>query len=285
MIVRGRAVTLYEEVHSLAVAGSLTVHKAFLKQFRNLLPTNCRPIFVTDAGFRSTWFKLLDSMGYSWIGRIRNRDMIRPQASYGQWCGCKVLYPLATSRAQDLGEFHYVRQHPVPCRLVLVKRGSANRHHRTVHGKRTRSAHSLKQSKSSKEPWLLAASTDLDDLTADSVVSVYAGRMQIEQTFRDTKNGRWGLGLAHSQSRRRDRMECLLLLGALACYALWVIGITAKYAGYRIEYGSKRKAATALSILSLARWWIDEFPDLHVPPTLAIDALDILASMAIRASK
>jgi len=84
LIVRGRAVTLYEEVHSLAVAGSLTVHKAFLKQFRNLLPTNCRPIFVTDAGFRSTWFKLLDSMGYSWIGRIRNRDMIRPQDSYGQ---------------------------------------------------------------------------------------------------------------------------------------------------------------------------------------------------------
>lgn len=285
LIVRGRAVTLYEEVHPMSVAGSLAVHKAFLKQLRSLLPMKCRPIFVTDAGFRSTWFNLLDSMGYSWIGRIRNRDMIRPQAAYGQWCGCKVLYPLATARVQDLGEFHYVRQHPVPCRLVLVKRRSANRHHRTVHGKRTRSAHSLKQSKSNKEPWLLAVSTDLGDLPADAVVAIYAGRMQIEQTFRDTKNGHWGLGLAHSQSRRRDRLECLLLIGALACYALWVIGITAKYAGYRVEYGSKRKAASALSILSLARWWVDEFPDLRIPPALAADALDILASMVIRASK
>ncbi|MBV8635910.1 MAG: IS4 family transposase [Burkholderiaceae bacterium] len=273
------------EWHALRVAGSLSVHKTFLKRLQALLPTNCRPIFVTDAGFRSTWFKLLDSMSYSWIGRIRNRDMIRPQTPYGQWCGCKVLYPLANSRAQDLGAYHYVRQHPVPCRLVLVRRRSANRHHRTVHGKRTRSAHSLKQAKSNKEPWLLAASADLGELTANEIVAIYAGRMQIEQTFRDTKNERWGLGLTNSQTRRQDRLECLLLIGALACYALWVIGITAKYAGYRVEYGSKRKAASALSILSLARWWIDEFPDLHIPPGLVTDALDILASMAECSSK
>ena len=284
IIVKRRAVTLYEEVHPMSAAASQKVHKAFLGQLKAILPTGCRPVLVTDAGFRSTWFKLLDSMGYSWIGRIRNRDMIRPQDCYGQWCGCKVLYPLARTSAKDLGAFEYVRQHPVACRLVLIRRRAAGRHHRTVHGKRTRSAHSLKQSKANKEPWLLATSTDLRDLPADTVVAIYAGRMQIEQTFRDTKNGRWGLGLSYSQTRRKDRLECLLLIGALACYALWIIGITARFAGYRVEYGSKCKGASALSILSLARWWIDEFPDLAIPTALVDDALHILSSMAKQAS-
>ncbi|HEY8094951.1 MAG TPA: IS4 family transposase [Methylobacter sp.] len=264
LIVLRRAVTLYEEVHPIAVAGSLPVHEVFLKRLPSLLPTQCRPILVTDAGFRSTWFALLNSMGYSWIGRIRNRDMILPQTPYGQWCGCKVLYVLAKPYAQDFGAFHFVRQHPVPCRLVLIRMRSANRQHRTVHGKRTRSAHSLKQSKSNREPWLLATSTDLADHTTDAVVAIYARRMQIEQPFRDTKDEHWRLGLAHSQSRRRDRLESLLLIGALACYALWITGITAKYAGYRVEYGSKRKAVSALSILSLARWRVDEFPDIQI---------------------
>jgi hypothetical protein len=78
LMVQGRALTLYEEVHPLSRATSLKVHRAFLIRLKAILPLNRRPIFVTDAGFRSTWFKLLDSMGYAWIGRIRNRDMVRP---------------------------------------------------------------------------------------------------------------------------------------------------------------------------------------------------------------
>lgn len=60
---------------------------------------------------------------------------------------------------------------------------------------------------------------------------------------------------------------------------------TAKYSGYRVEFGRKRKAVSALSILSMARWWIDEFSDFQIPSPLVDDALDILASMAIWASK
>src|SRR6202008_551103 len=52
LIVQGRAFTLYEEVHPLSVAGSLAVHKAFLKQLRSWLRMKCRSIFPADAGFR-----------------------------------------------------------------------------------------------------------------------------------------------------------------------------------------------------------------------------------------
>jgi hypothetical protein len=258
LMVQGRALTVYEEVHPLARAASLKVHRAFLTRLQALLPSPCRPIFITDAGFRSTWFHLLDGMGYAWIGRIRNRDMVRPSLGEQAWRGCKTLYAGARGAPRDLGPFQYVRCHPVACRLVLCKKRPQGRHHTTIHKKRTHSAHSKKQARAQKEPWLLAVSPQLVALSATQVVAIYGRRMQIEQTFRDVKNARWGLGLSESQSRKPQRLAILLLIGALACYALWLIGLALRSSGYRIEFGSRKKAAKALSVISLARWWMAE---------------------------
>jgi hypothetical protein len=258
LVLQGRALTLYEEVHPISRAASLQVHLSFLKSLKSIMPSDCHPIFITDAGFRSTWFRLLDRMGYAWVGRIRNRDMVRASEDESAWQGCKTLYAQANCEPQDLGQFEYVRSSPVACRLVLIKKRSKGRHRTTVHGKVTKSAHSLKQAKAQKEPWLLAVSPQLDMLDAKAVVAIYSGRMQIEQGFRDVKNPRCGLGLSTSQTRKPKRLAILLLIAALACYALWLSGFAAISSGYRIEYGSRKKAGTALSILSLARWWVME---------------------------
>lgn len=109
--IEGRSMTLYEQVHPQSRATSPRVHKAFLAKLASMLPTGCVPILITDAGFRSAWFKLVNSMGWYWIGRIRNRDMIRPENG-DTWAGCKSLYPLATSQAKSLGQYNYVRKHP-----------------------------------------------------------------------------------------------------------------------------------------------------------------------------
>jgi len=257
LMVQGRTLTLYEEVHPLSRATSPKVHRRFIQRLSTLLPENCQPIFVTDAGFRSPWFKLLNSMGYAWIGRIRNRDMVRPVGEE-EWCGGKSFYAKANSQPQDLGEFEYVKRHPVRARLVLVKKHARKRHRTTVHGKRSRNALSQKKARAQKEPWLLTVSPLLADLSANQVVNIYAGRMQIEQSFRDTKNLRWGLGLSASQTHKPQRRATLLLIGALVCYALYLIGLALRSRGYRITYGSRKKAATALSVISLARWWLAE---------------------------
>lgn len=279
LMVQGRALTLYEEVHPISRAASLKVHRSFLKRLKSILPSNCQPIFITDAGFRSTWFKLLDSMGYMWIGRIRNRDMVRPSLGDQTWSGCKTLYTKAAHQPKDLGQFQYVRCNPVPCRLVLIKKKSMGRHRTTVHGNVARSQHSLKQARGQKEPWLLAVSPQLSMLSAKAVVAIYAGRMQIEQTFRDTKNPRWGMGLTQSQTRKPQRLATLLLIGALACYALWLIGLAVKSSGYRIEFGSRKKASQALSILSLARWWMAENKTAQLSRRRISAALAMLCSM------
>lgn len=258
LTVKGRAVVLYEEVHPMKHYGSPKVHECFLRRLRELLPPSCRPVLVTDAGFRGAWFKLCNRLKFGWVGRIRNRDMIRPLTAAAVWVGCKSLYPEATATPQDLGTFDYVRAAPVACRLVRYKKPDCHRQAKTVFGKRARCRHSLKQATAQTEPWLLAVSPTLAELDAQAVVDLYAGRMQIEQSFRDVKNPRVGLGLSLSQTTRPDRLVILLMIGALAMFACWLIGLIAQARGYRASFGSRAKAASALSIISLARWWLGE---------------------------
>jgi len=77
VIVKERAVTVYEEVHPQKHLGSATIHRAFMRNLKSVLPPNCQPVIITDAGFRAPWFKMLTKQGWTWIGRIRNRDMVR----------------------------------------------------------------------------------------------------------------------------------------------------------------------------------------------------------------
>ena len=71
--VDGRSLTLLEEVYPLSQKEKPTVHKAFMTRLKTLLPVECRPIVVTDAGFRGPWFKMIDSLGWDYVGRVRNR--------------------------------------------------------------------------------------------------------------------------------------------------------------------------------------------------------------------
>ena len=134
--VKGRALVLYEEVHAECDLGSPKVHRRFLETLCSLLPDQCQPILVTDAGFRATWFKLATRMHISWIGRIRNRDMVCAEGS-GQWDGCKTWYAGATAKPRCLGRFEYARSNATPCQLVLYKKAPQGRHHRTSFGKKT----------------------------------------------------------------------------------------------------------------------------------------------------
>lgn len=257
IVVRGRAIVIYEEVHPTKQYGVASVHRNFMATLRDLLPAQCQPVIITDAGFRASWFKMLNQLGFAWIGRIRNRDMVRAHGEHA-WRGCKQLYPDATGLARDLGDFEYVRSNPVPCRLVMIKRKPRGRKCKTAFGKDSRSRHSKKQRAGQSEPWLLATAPSLSKLSAKEVVDLYSGRMQIEETFRDLKNTQWGMGMSSSQTRHPKRLAVLLLIAALLSFALWLIGLAVRKSGYCVQYGSRKKAASTLSILSLARHWLLE---------------------------
>ncbi len=250
--VEGRSVTLYEQVHPQSQATSPSVHQTFLTQLAAMLPTGCVPILITDAGFRGAWFRLVNRMGWYWIGRIRNRDMVS-QANGDTWAGCKTRYPLATTKARSLGQYDYVRNHPVPCRLVLIKRIKQGRHKKGKFGKRLHSKQSLKSARAQREPWLLAVCPKLTHLSAQAVVAVYAQRMQIEESFRDLKSERFGLGFSASRSTQKDRLGVLLLVGCLAAFVLRLIGEVGKAKQLDFQFQSNtRRSRPVLSVITLA---------------------------------
>ena len=262
--IEGRSMTLYEQVHPQSRATSPRVHKAFLIKLATMLPTGCVPILITDAGFRSVWFNLVNRMGWSWIGRIRNRDMVSMEND-DLWVGCKTLYSLATDKAKSLGQYSYVRKHPVPCRLVLIKRTHQKRHRKSRLGKQVHSSRSLKNARAQREPWLLAASPKLNHLSAQAVVAVYAQRMQIEESFRDLKSERFGLGFSPNRSTQKNRLSVLLLLACLASFVLRLIGEVGKTKQMEFKFQSNtRRSRPVLSVISLAlqlvRHGMSEFP-------------------------
>lgn len=277
-VIEGRAITLHEEVHPEKKLGSLSVHESFMRTLQTILPPRCHAVIITDAGFRATWFKLLNKLGFAWIGRIRNQDKVCRQGT-GTWIGCKELYKNAQSMARDLGKFLYARTNPTPCRLVLYKAEEKGRRRLTKSGLPARSRRSKKNSASQREPWLLAVSPALAQLHATAVVKIYAARMQIEQTFRDLKNAQWGMGLSNSQTKSVLRLAALLLIGALLTFALWLIGLAARSAGYQLRYGSRYKAQNALSILSLATHWLKDEHRPRLTSTSIASALTELTSM------
>lgn len=278
VMAKGRALTIYEEVHPQALLGSPIVQRLFMRRLKTVLPPGFRAIIVTDAGFRATWFRMLDQQRWAWIGRIRNRDMVCPEGTCA-WEGCKTLYVKANSRPRNLGNFSYARANPVPCRLMIHRRPAKHRHQKTKLGKPCRSAHSKKARAAQVEPWLLAVSPRLKSLSVKEVIRAYTGRMQIEQTFRDLKCPRSALGLRTCQTRSASRIAMLLLIGALASYALWIIGLTMGRDGAAIHYGSAMKSQSTMSIVGLAMFWLDHDPHLKISRRQLATSLDELRSL------
>ena len=161
---------------------------------------------------------------------MRHRTRLRwlgPQGAQGGWICCKALHSQASARACSLGEAQLAERNPQICRLVLVRRPKRWRVQLTRYGTRARSRHSHAMTARAKEPWLLAVSRSLNELSAAAIVSLYAKRMQIEQSFRDLKSHRYGCAFEDTLTRESRRLEMLLLIHMLASLAAWLVGLAA----------------------------------------------------------
>lgn len=265
VVVDGRALTLYEEVHPRKHLAAYVVHRRFLERLACVLPAATTPILLTDAGFRGTWFALVKAQGWQWVGRIRNREYVcrvapGQQEAAGKksprWFPAKTLYVGARTRSEDLGPFDSTRNRPVRCRLVRVKRTPTGRKHRYPSGKEQRHTHARKCAAAAGEPWLLSCSPGLAHLSAETIVTLYTKRMRVEQGFRDTKNERLGQGITRSRSHGQRRLEALLLIGHIASIVKRLIGEAAKAAQLQRQLISRRQVKhpphTELSVLTVA---------------------------------
>ena len=227
VVARGRTLTVYEEVHPTAESGAPRVEAAFLLRLQSLLPEGIRPILITDAGFRVPWFRAVEALGWHFVGRVRHRAQARflNTLHENSWIAAKALYVRATARAVSLGDVELTESKRLVCRLTLVRRRARGRIDLTRYGQRARSAYSRKIAQREREPWLLATSVSLKELSAAEIVTLYAKRMQIEQSFRDLKSHRYGAAFEDTLTRDPRRLEMLLLIHMLATLAAWLEGL------------------------------------------------------------
>jgi len=237
----GRSLTLYEEIHPLKTKEKPHIHRAFMVRLKDLLPEDCRPIIVTDAGFRIPWFQLVTSLGWDYVGRVRNRthcqkltETFRDDPTDGYWFPIKGLYQFATLKTKDLGLYWLGERAQLMTRMVVLRRCSKGRKDKTVTGERARRS---KQSRScamrEKEPWLLATSLCPHGASPKQVARIYATRMQIEESFRDLKSG---LKMNACGTRNMKRLEVLLIIAAVTQYLLYWLGLAVKEAGKHWQY-------------------------------------------------
>lgn len=219
--INGRTVTLYEEVYPESEKDSPKSNKIFFKNLAAILPKNCRPIIVTDAGFRNPWFKEVLRLDWDFVGRIRGNTHVN-KITENTWQFCKDLYKTATLDAKYLGKFLLAKSNPIQCEIHIIKGKPKNRKKKNLKGHHVRCSSSLKHAKRNKEPWLIT--TSLSKVSTKKIIKFYRMRMSIEQGFRDIKNFRHGFCFRETRSTTKNRLSILLLVGALATFIVCIYG-------------------------------------------------------------
>ena len=178
----------------------------------DVLPQGVRVTVVADRGFSDiTLYRFLKELGFEYIMRFRavvyvaSADGERRNAK--DWLGAGgQMRGLRGARVTAEGQ-------PVPI-VVCV------------------------QQQRMKEPWLLASRRS--DLPGTAIKHRDSTRFTVEETCRDVKTPRLGLGLKHTVMVRNDRRDALFLLAVLAHTLLTRLGKAGEELGMDRWLGATR---------------------------------------------
>ena len=265
LALRGRGAPLYAECHRLSANGSPAVQRKFLKRLQQILPPDCVPVVVTDAGFKQPWTAAVRALGWEFVTRVRGRTAVRADC-YSDWSLAKNLALNARAKLCDMPRAEINVHHPVRCRLVRWDgRSRRARKRPTERGRRIRARRAVR---GAHEPWLLATSLVSD---ATDVVAAYELRMQIEQSLRDDKTLAGGWGLNDIGTRSCSRVNVQLLLVALATSAALLAGIAAEQTGLARRYqANTERRRRVLSLVALGRRVL---ATIDLPKRVIVDAI------------
>ncbi len=176
---------------------------ACLRRLAEVLPDGTKTTILADRGFADTkLFGFLGELGFDYVIRLKANTQVsaadgttRPAAGWvGQDGRARKLRDAAVTAAQ------------CPVGAVVC-----------VH------------TKDMKEPWCLVASDGT--ATAPQIIALYSKRWRVEPSFRDTKDLRFGLGLAAVRIADPQRRDRLLLLNAFAVVLLTRLGAAGESLG------------------------------------------------------
>jgi hypothetical protein len=91
-------------------------------------------------------------------------------------------------------------------------------------------------------------------------VKLYGKRFTIEESFRDTKDLRFGLGLAATHVRRTDRRDRLLFLTTIAQSLLTLLGAAAEKVGLDRTMKTNTSKKRQYSLFRQGCYWYTAIP-------------------------
>ena len=187
----------------LTDGGRTDAEDLLLLRLREVLPASVQVVLLADRGFGDVGlYELLDRWGWDYVVRFR-KDIAVTNAKGVTQTAEQWLSPKGHSKALRGA---LVTQNAYPVGAVVTVRA-----------------------KGMKECWCLA--TSLKGLPARDVVNLYARRFTIEETFRDQKDARFGLGMRHTRVRAPARRDRLFFLAALAQALLTLLGAAGERCG------------------------------------------------------
>ncbi len=112
--------------------------------------------------------------------------------------------------------------------------------------------------KQMKEPWLLA--TSRVELSASRVVKMYGRRFSIEETFRDLKDPRYGLGMSSCRIGAPGRRDRLIFLFAMAHALLTLLGAASERTGLDRQLKVNTVNKRTHSLFRQGMFWFSAIP-------------------------
>jgi len=112
-----------------------------------------------------------------------------------------------------------------------------------------------------KDAWCIA--TSRVDLGADGVTKLYGRRFTIEETFRDTKDIHFGLGLSATHVHNPGRRDRLLMLTAIAYVLLVLLGAAGERCGLDRTLKVSTTKKRTLSLLNQGKYWYSALPNMR----------------------
>jgi hypothetical protein len=220
MVGDGRSITLYEEVHNEKLLNNAKIELKFLSTLKAFLGDNCKPIVITDAGFRNPWFKKVLELGWDYIGRVRGAPHYFDGAD---WIACKEILSKAKIGFSYLGKLLLCKTNSLNTHLYLIK--NKPKHRKSTRRKPGGKRDELNHKRAGKEAWLIASSLPGGGfIKTKRIQKLYETRMQIEQGFRDIKSHHFGFGMRNAYSKDTKRIQVLLIIAMFALWIAWLIG-------------------------------------------------------------
>lgn len=218
---KGRSIPLYRKVFREGELKEQTLD--FLQELTHCVPKGREVIIIMDAGFHCEWFKIIESYGWHWICRVRKGKSFKLSDTEA-WITVEEFIPQVKDKTANYERILLTQRHEYQCRLVTTKRMAKGRVVKTSRGHTTERLASGRYRSAAKEPWLLATNLP-NSFKGAQIVSLYAKRMQIEESFRDIKSHQFGLAGRYIRTKCIHRWGVKMLLAAIVQITYWVIGV------------------------------------------------------------